>query len=122
MRQRGDSVFNDLLSNVRTGNTQPFNIELLESRVIKPQSYNYLQTALHIFAENAGAKRHNLEMLQSIEENIFTISAKDQLPKNIPRQKTIEVLNQNQSETGVLAGVLDIKLNGRVMLTVNIDL
>ena len=43
-------------------------------------------------------------------------------PKNIPRQKIIEVLNRNQSETGGLARVLDIKLNARAMLTVNIDL
>ena len=43
-------------------------------------------------------------------------------PKSIPRQKIIEVLNRNQSETGGLAGVLDIILNARVMLTVNIDL
>ena len=32
------------------------------------------------------------------------------------------MLNRNQSETGGLAGVLDIILNARVMLTVNIDL
>ena len=57
-------------------------------------------------------------MLQSFEGNIFTIPAKDQFPKNIPRQKIIEVLNQNQSETGVLAGALDVKLDVRVMLSV----
>ena len=47
---------------------------LFESRVIKPQSSNYPQNALQIFAENASAKRHNLEMLYSIEGNIFTIN------------------------------------------------
>ena len=54
--------------------------------------------------------------------NIFTIPAKDQFQKNIPPQKIFEVLNQNQSETGVLAAVLDIKLSARVMFTVNIYL
>ena len=32
------------------------------------------------------------------------------------------MLNRNQSQSGGLAGVLDIKLNARLMLTVNIDL
>ena len=61
-------------------------------------------------------------MLYSIDGNIFTIPTKDQFPKSIPSQKIIEVFNCSQSETGGLAGVLDIKLNARVMLTVNTDL
>ena len=60
-------------------------------------------------------------MLHSTEENIFTIPAKDQFPKSIPCQKITEVLNRNQGETRGLAGVLDIKLNARVILTVKID-
>ena len=122
MRQRGNAEFIHLMNNVRIGDTQSCDIRLSESRVIKPQSSSYPQNTLHIFVEIASAKRHNLEMLYSIEGNIFTIPAKDQFPKSIPRQKIIEVLNPSQSETGGLAGVLDIKLNARVMSTVNIDL
>ena len=61
-------------------------------------------------------------MLYSIEGSISTIPAKDQFPKSIPHQKIIEMLNRSQRETGELAGVMDIKLNARVMLTVIIDL
>ena len=93
----------------------------MESRVIKSQSSNYPQNALHIFVEYASAKRHNLEILQSIQRNVFTIPTKDQFPKNISRQKIIEVLNRNQSGTWGLEGVLDIKLKAIVMLTVNTD-
>lgn len=72
---------------------------------------------------NASVKRYNLEMLQSIvEANVLIIPAKNQFPRNITRQKIIKVLNQNQSETGGLTGVLDIKFNARVMLVINIDL
>ena len=60
-------------------------------------------------------------MLHSTEENIFTIPAKDQFPKSISCQKITEVLNRSQGETRGLAGVLDIKLNARLMFTVNID-
>ena len=100
MQQHGDAEFIDLLDNVHTGDTQPCDIRLLESRVIKPQSFDYPQNALKSFAENASAKRHNLGMLYSTEGNIFTIPAKDQFPNSIPRQRIIEVLNHNQSETG----------------------
>ena len=64
MRQREDLEFIDLLNNVPTGDTHPRDIRLLERRIIKPQSSNYTQNVLHIFAENARAKRHNLELLQ----------------------------------------------------------
>ena len=109
------------MKNVRTGHTQPCDITLLESRVIKSQSSNYPQNALHIFAENASAKRHNLEILQSIQRNVFTIPTKNQFPKNIARQKIIEVLNRNQSGTWGLERVLHIKLKEIVMLTVKTD-
>ena len=42
------------------------------------------------------------------------------MPKNVSIQKINKVLNRNQSETGGLAGILKIKINARVMLTVNI--
>ena len=48
------------------------------------------------------------------------IKAIDNLPKNASIQKINQVLNRNQSETGGLAGILKIKINARVMLTVNI--
>ena len=42
--------------------------------------------------------------------------------KNVSIQKINQVLNRNQSEIGGLAGILKIKINARVTLTVNIDL
>ena len=58
---------------------------------------------------------------QLIIQYIIT-KAIDNLPKNASIQKINQVLNRNQSETGGLAGILKIKINARVMLTVNIDL
>ena len=43
------------------------------------------------------------------------------MPKNVSINKINKVLNRNQSETGGLAEILKIKINARVMLTVNID-
>ena len=122
MRQRGDSQLIDLLNNVRIADINATDIELLQSKVIKPGSANYPIDALHIFAENSSSNEHNLKMLQSVDGNLHVVPAIDILPKNIPQQKVNEVLNRKQSETGGLAQSLQIKLNARVMLAVNIDL
>ena len=50
------------------------------------------------------------------------IKAIDNLLKNASIQKINQVLYRNENETGGLAGILKIKINARVMLTVNIDL
>ena len=59
-------------------------------------------------------------MLKSIDTRIYYIKAIDKYPKNVSIKKINKSLNQNQSETSVLAGILKIKMNARVMLTVNI--
>ena len=44
------------------------------------------------------------------------------IPKNVSPQKIEQVLNRYQSNTGRLAQILHIKVNARVMLTVNINI
>ena len=107
---------------MRIADISSTDIGLLQSKVIKPGSANYPIDALHIFAENSSSNEHNPKMLQSVDGNLHVVPAIDILPKNIPEQKVNEVLNRKQSETGGLAQSLQIKLNARVMLTVNIDL
>ena len=62
MWQRGDSQLIELLSNVRTGDIPSENINILKSRDIQPGAEDYPHNALHIFAENANANRHNDKM------------------------------------------------------------
>ena len=107
---------------MRIADINSTDIELLQSKVIKPGSANYPIDALHIFTENSSSNEHNLKMLLSVDGSLHVFPAIDILPKNIPQQKVNEVLNRKQSETGGLAQSLQIKLNARVMLTVNIDL
>ena len=61
-------------------------------------------------------------MLNSNENALRLISAIDQLPKNVSKDVIEKALDRNQSETGGLARMLQIKVNARVMLTVNIDI
>ena len=50
MRQRGDSQLIDLLNNVRAGDIQPDNINILKSRVIQPVAEDHPHSVLHTFA------------------------------------------------------------------------
>ena len=115
MRQCGDSQLIYLSNNVRAGEIQPDNINIPKSRVIQPGAEDYPQNALHIFAENAIANRHNDKMLNTNENNLFSEKAIDNLPQHIAQDKTEKLLKKSKS-------TLHIKLNARVMLTINVDL
>ena len=117
MQQCGDSNFIDLLSHVRIAEFNDSDVSWLRSKL----NNNYYQDALHIFSENESAHMHNITMLNSIENHLYKIDAKDHIPKNISSTKIESVLKGNQSETGGLASTLQIKLNARVMLTMNVD-
>ena len=123
MRQRGDSELIDLLSKVRTSSLEECEEDLLKSRFITKDADNYPSDALHIFAENKPCQEHNLHMLnENTGNSLHSIAAIDQLPKNVSKDILEKTFNRNQSETGRLAKMLEIKINARVMLTVNIDI
>ena len=61
-------------------------------------------------------------MLTSNNNVLQSILAIDLLPKNVSKQVIEKVLDRNQSKTGGLARMLQIKVNARIMLTVNIDI
>ena len=121
MRQRGDSDLIDLLNKVRTGTVEKHEENVLKSRFILPSDSSYPTDALHIFAENKPCQEHNNNMLTSNNNVLQSIPAIDLLPKNVSKQVIEKVLDRNQSETGGLARMLQIKVNARIMLTVNID-
>ena len=122
MRQRGDTDLIDLLNKVRTSSLEEVDEKLLKSHFIKLNDDNYPHDALHIFAENKPCQEHNRNMLNSNQNSLRSISAIDDLPKKVSKDVIEKALNRNQSETGGLAKILEIKINARVMLTVNIDI
>ena len=61
-------------------------------------------------------------MLEAINDEMCVVPAIDILPKNIASQRIKEALDWNQTDNGGLASVIKIKVNSRVMLTVNVDL
>ena len=121
IQQSGDGNFINLLNHVKVTELSNNDVSVLRSKFIKPND-KYPQDALHILAENAPAHMHNITVLNSIENQLYKIEAKDHIPKNISSTKIENILKHNQSEMGGLASMLQIKLNARVMLTMNIDL
>jgi len=66
-----DSIFIDLLNNIRLGEISIADEELLLSKFINSDDQDYPFEALHIFAENRPALAHNELMLNKINKIIF---------------------------------------------------
>ena len=122
MRQKGDDTFIDLLNNVRTATLNDQDEKLLKSRFVQKNNVDYPTNVLHIFAENSPADEHNSVMLNEISSDLYSIKAIDEIPRKIHMSNIQRALNKNQSETGGLAGILSIKVNAKVMLTININI
>ena len=122
MRQRGDTVFIDLLNNVRVGKLTESDISILNSRFINENEPHYPHHALHLFAENAPVIAHNERKLNDIDLPLFTINAIDEIPRDTPISLVTDALNRKQNETGGLARVLKLKVNAKIMITANIDI
>ena len=122
MRQQRDNNFINLLNHVRTAELDDYDVSILKSRFVLPTE-SYPKDALHIFAENAPANIHNVNLLNSINSETYSITAIDSIPENVSLFKTEKVLNRSQSEIGGLAGTIELKFNARVViLTVNVNL
>ena len=122
MRQRGDTVFIDLLNNVRVGKLSESDISILRSRIINDTDKNYPHEALHLYAENTPVLEHNERRLDCLETPLFTIHAIDEIPRNVSASLVNAALERKQSETGGLARILKLKIGAKVMLTSNIDI
>ena len=82
----------------------------------------YPGNVLHNFAKNAPVKRHYDNQLKHIPGQLITIPAKDEVPKNSKISEINEAQNRKQSEKVGLASLLELKVNARVMLTININI
>ena len=113
-----------LLNKVRVGNIDTDAETLLKSRFIQSTDPDYPFDALHIFAENVPAKDYNDMMLSKIKKPLVSIQALDKLPKNckVSNSDMQSAQNRKQSESGGLALQLKLKIDARVMLTMNVDI
>ena len=114
MRQQEENNFINLLNHVRTADLDDYDVSILKSKFILPTE-SYPKDALRIFAENAPANIHSVNLLNSINSEMYSITAIDSIPKNVALSKIEKVLNRSQSETDGFAGTLELKVNARVI-------
>ena len=107
---------------MRIARPQSSDLTLLQSKTFSTAGRDFHHETLHIFAENTFANVYKQKMLEAINYEMCVVPATDILPKTITSQKIKEALDRNQTDTGGLASVIKIKVNSRVMLTVNVDL
>ena len=92
----------------------------MKSRFVLPTE-SHPKDALHIFAENTLSNIHNLNLLNSVNSEIYSVTATDSISKNVAPSKIEKVLNRSQSEAGGPAGTLELNVSARGILSVNVD-
>ena len=92
------------------------------SRIIDKCDVDYPWDALHIFAENSRALKHNMLMLNLISSKTYNVPAIDHIPSNTPHHEIVRIRNANQSQTCGFSSNLLLKIGARVMLTSNIEI
>ena len=122
LMHQDDEVFVNMLNKIRVGEID-WNLEdVFKLHFIDKKDRCYPGNILHIFAENAQVKRHIDNQLRHIPGQLIIIPAKDEVPKNFKISDIREEQNRKQSETRGLASLLELKVNGRAMLTTNINI
>ena len=122
MRQKGNTMFTELLKKIRVSAVDVSVDYILKSRFVQQSEREYPYRALHTFAENDPANRYNEFMLSALPDRLISIPVKDQIPKNCNISDVLKAQKPKQSETGGLSVLLKVKVNAKVMITTNIDL
>ena len=120
MRQRGDLEFSDILRRVRTATCNENDIQILKSREISATDSEYPVNALHVFAQNSQVDVFNQERFQCLDTTKFSINASD----NETDIHTGTITRNNSPKTstsGGLRNIVDVAVNARVMVIVNVD-
>ena len=112
-----------MLNHIRVGHIDESSEMIIKSRFIDGEDSNYPKQVLHIFAENAPVSTHNDTMLNQLAGLPIEIEAIDIVLSNcgFTESDIIGAENRKPSDTGGFAKCLKLKLEAKVMLTVNVD-
>ena len=112
-----------MLNQIRVGHTDESSEMMIQSRFIDSENSNYTSQTLHIFAENVPVLTYNNSMFNQLAGLPIEIEAIDIVPSNcgFTESDIIAAQNRKPSGTGGLVKFLKLKLEAKVMLTVNLD-
>ena len=124
MRQRGDTVFTELLCRLRLNQCTDDDISILQSREVTctSDSPSYPTHVLHVYRINAHVDARNTSMLNALADasHQYSIDACDSVASQTSHID-LSTLSNKKSDTGGLHTVLKIAVGARVMLTINVD-
>ena len=117
-RQGSDLNFSQILNRIRVGQQEDSDFDILSSRVVKRNSENIPEDAVHIFATNAEVNQWNqvfLERLPGVEFSVETVVTHPVL-KNF----RVDVDPSGFIHNTSLLKTFNFKINSKVMLTTNL--
>ena len=118
---QNDQLFIDLLNKLRVGNIDDEVEKLLKAIFIHEFDENYPVDALHIYVENEPTMKRNEG---KIDDSMNEGKTDDKISHNCKYPLALIEAAQNQTSTNTedLAKVLKLKIDGKVMLRVDIDI
>ena len=121
MRQQGDSIFIDLLNNVRVRAVSEINIALISSRSCAINNLSPSVEAIYLFEENSLKDKFNNERLMKLNYPLIEVPSLDKNLPGVCQSKLAAVLNRSQSQIDGLAKLFIFKKSSRVMLTTKVN-
>ena len=122
MRLQGDSIFIDLLNNVRVGAISEIDIALISSRSCAINNLSPPVEALYLFAENSLKDSFNNKRLMKLNYPLIEVPSLDKNSPSVCQSKLATVANHSQSQTGGLVKLLRFKKSSMVMLAKNVSI
>ena len=96
---------------------------LVKTRFKNESNENYPKDALYMYAENQLAIKSNEAFLNALPGELYTTEADDKIPNNCKYLVTTQAAqSRKQTNTGGLVYLLKLKIDAKVILTVNLDI
>ncbi|CAF1407300.1 unnamed protein product [Rotaria sordida] len=126
IRQKDDKAFAIALSNTAKGMMTLEDINLLKSRIVSNENLEIMGDAIRVFRSNAEVDAYNTKVLASLNTegaiaNVYDFCIGDGLA-SIKEKVLTNVKNLKTTETYGLPLEINLKVNAKYMMTVNIDI
>jgi hypothetical protein len=126
MRQKDDKIFAIALSNMAKGTMTLDDVDLLKSRVLSDGNLEITRDALRVFRSNAEVDAYNTKVLAGLSTEGATANAYDFCvgdgSASIREKVLSNVRKLKTTETYGLPLLIDLKVEAKYMMTVNLDI
>ena len=123
-RQKCDPEFINLINKIKIGDIDEDVQQKLKARFVNETADNYLQNAVHMFAENYPTVVHDKKILETLPGELHRVNSIDNIPADYkyPLHSIESAQNRKQTDAADLTKCLELKVGTKVVVTVNIDI